>query len=130
MLLSAGKELLSDAVLLHEAGLNAEQCVVNVMPMTNPNTFTSPEPAALQALEAASPTLLLSSQVSQPGMPCPWLAASSTVTNLLLCFCTMLKPLLSAVHGSYFTHGAHATPFLFVRLVIWNVRLPCIDDSC
>ena len=60
----AGKELLSDAVLLKEAGLHQDQCVVNVMRVPLSNTFSSPDPAALQALEAASPTLLLSCEVT------------------------------------------------------------------
>ena len=63
MLYTTGKELLNDAALLHEAGLSQDQCVVNVMPVPVSNTYSSPDPATLQELEAASPALLLSSEV-------------------------------------------------------------------
>lgn len=61
--LHAGKELLNDALLLHEAGFTPEQCVVNVMGVAVSNSYSSPNPEALASQEAASPALLLAKEV-------------------------------------------------------------------
>lgn len=60
---NAGKELLNDALLLHEAGFTPEQCVVNVMGVAFSNTYSSPDPEVLASQEAASPALLLAQEV-------------------------------------------------------------------
>ena len=60
---NAGKELLNDALLLHEAGFTPEQCVVNVMGVAVSNSYSSPNPEALASQEAASPALLLAKEV-------------------------------------------------------------------
>ena len=64
--LDAGKELLNDAFLLHEAGFTPDQCVVNVTGGQSNNQYTAPNPAVLAAQEAASPALLLAREVSTP----------------------------------------------------------------
>ena len=60
---NVGKELLNDALLLHEAGFTPEQCVVNVIGVAVSNSYSSPDPEALASQEAASPALLLAKEV-------------------------------------------------------------------
>ncbi|KAL3156421.1 hypothetical protein ABBQ38_000732 [Trebouxia sp. C0009 RCD-2024] len=57
-----GKELLNDALLLHEAGFTPDQCVVNVIGVAVSNSYSSPDPEALASQEAASPALLLAKE--------------------------------------------------------------------
>lgn len=60
---NVGKELLNDALLLHEAGFTPEQCVVNVIGVAVSNSYSSPNIEALASQEAASPALLLAKEV-------------------------------------------------------------------